>query len=433
VTGQPRPPAARAQRYAVGLRVLSALLAGRVLYRLIHLATTVLLLPAWGADRYGRYAAAMATFSWLIAVVFTGPEKTVLKLVPRSSRTGPAVVRALLAVLWWLPVPVAAGFGLALLAGAGGNLPLYLGVAAMLLASGCTLLLIGLHRSAGRLRSDSTSFLVMSAGQLVLFGLAAADRLEPAGYVAAVTGMQVAINLALTVTLDRPSLAILRRRRFLRRLAWTALLLAGTDLFLYVATAVLFGVLASSAHAGQLGRLYALSVVWTAGVTTLLYVLRVYAPRTSLRLAGRAGAAGRDRAARLATVVAAGNAIWLAGAGTVVWLGGLAAVSSATGQVLVWAGLLATRAPAVALLLWASYLLENTDATAPRVVGLAAVAGLAGAVAVGLPAVPALGGVGVILALAVGDLGYAAVVATRGRRRRRGAGGRERVTTAASI
>ena len=410
-----QPPDRRAERYRIGSGTLVSLLAGRATYRLVMLTTTVALLPVWGERRYGTYAAALAAFSWLMALVSTGPEKTVLKLLPRSPRTGPAVTAALVAVVWWLPLPVAAACLVAWAAGAAAP-AVYLGVAAMQLSIGCTLLLVGLHRATGRPRADPASFLAMSVAQVGLLGAAAAGLLLPVGYAGAVVAVQTCVNLVLTARLGRPSLRIRHRPRFLWRLAVTAVLLSGTELFLYLTFAVLFTLLQVTGHGDQVGRLYVAALVVSVGVNLLLYLLRVYAPRTSLRLAGRAGVAGRTRAARLAGRVAALNLGWLVAVGVVVGVTGVAEVGSAAGQMVVWGVLLASAAPGFALLLWASYLLENTDATAPRVVAAAAVTGLLTAVAAGLATMPALGGVGLVVAMVAGHAGYAVMVAVRGRR-----------------
>lgn len=403
----------RLERYRIRYRTLASLLAGRASYRLIMLATTVLLLPVWGDQRYGTYAAAMAAFTWLTTLVFTGPEKTVLKLLPRSPRTGPALIAGLAAVLWWLPLPVAAAFVLVSTVD-GGAAAVYVGVAAMQLSIGCTMLLVGLHRAVGRPRADMVAFLTMSAAQLVLLSGAAAGHLLPVGYVGAVTAVQLVVNVALTIRLGRPSLHIRHRPRFLWRLGVTAVLLSGTDLFLFLSTAALFLILEASRHADQVGRLYVATLVLSVAVNLLLYLLRVFAPRTSLRLAGRAGAAGRSHAARLAGVVVAAHGVWLAAVAAAVTFTGITSVTEAATQMLVWFGLLVTGAPAFALLLWAAYLLENTDATAPRVVASAAVVGLATVVVTGAVTIPMLGGVGLIIATIAGETGYAVVLAVRG-------------------
>jgi hypothetical protein len=420
VSGPAGPPEGgapddRVARYRIGVGTLVSLLAGRVSYRLVLFAITVALLPVWGEQQYGTFAAAMAAFSWLTALVFTGPEKTMLKLLPRAPRTGPAVTEALVAVLWWLPLPLAAGYAATWLAGTGtGAAVVYVGVAAMQLSVGCTMLLVGLHRAAGRPRADTAAFLTMSVVQVGLLGAAAGGHLLPAGYVGAVTLTQLCVNAVLTVRLGRPSLRIRARPRFLMRLVVTAVLLSGTDLFLLLSTAVLFVTLQATADPGEVGRLYVATLVFSLAVGMLLYVLRVYAPRTSLRFAGRAGTAGRDRAARLATVVVGLHLVWLAGAG-VAAAAGVAGITAPGPQMVVWSVMLAAGVPAFAILLLASYLLENTDATAPRVVAAAAATGLVAAAVSGLALIPSLGGFGLIVATMVGETAYAAVVAARAR------------------
>lgn len=415
MTAGPAPLVDRTGRYSVGWATLASLLAGRGAYRLVQVGTTVLLLPAWGTERYGVYATAVASFSWLTALVFTGPEKAVLKLLPRALRTGPMLTEAFLGLVWWLPVPLLVAYAVSLAAGARGAPAVYLGVATMLLTTGCTLLLVGLHRAAGRPRSDVGSFLVMSVVQLVLLAAAGTGRLGPLGYVTAVTAGQLGLNAVLATRLGRPSLRIRRRRGYLRRIAWTALLMSGADVCLYLSTAVLFALLAASTWADQVSGLFVVVIVWSVAVNLLVYLLRVYAPRTSLRLAGAAGADGRRRASRLARVVIGLNLLWLAAIGPVAAGLELTSVGSLAGQIVLWGGLLATRAPALATLLWAGYLLENTDARAPRVTGLAGAAGLLTAAAAGLVAVPAIGGLGVIVAFAVAELAQATIIAVGGR------------------
>src|SRR5262245_17171770 len=100
VTGPPR----------IRLRTLASLLAGRGTFRLTQLTSTVVLLPLWGTARYGVYAGAVATTSWIISLLLAGPEKTVLKLLPRAPRTGPLILRAVAALLWVLLVPMLVAF-----------------------------------------------------------------------------------------------------------------------------------------------------------------------------------------------------------------------------------------------------------------------------------------------------------------------------------
>jgi hypothetical protein len=412
-SADPAPPSGRAERYRVGLLSLLSLVAGRASYRLVVLATNTLLWPVWGRDRYGTYAAAVAAFGWL-TVLMLGPEKAMLKLLPRAPRTGPVVTAALVAVLWWLPLPVVAAFAAVRLVDGPGSAAVHVGVAGMFLSVGCTMVLVGLHRAAGRTRVDTATFLVMSAAQLALLGAAAVGLLQPVGFVAAVTVVQVCLNVVLSTGLGRPSLALRHRPRFLRRLVATGILLSATDLFVLLSTAILFVLLQVAGHADVVPPLYVLLLVVSAGTQLLMYLLRVYAPRTSLLLVGRAGAAGRVRAARLARVVVVVIAAWLAVVGVLLATTGAARGASPSLQVVIWSALLVSGAPTVALLLWASYLLENSDARAPGVVAAGAAVGLLTVAATGAVVIPALGGTGLIVSNMAGQLGFAAVIAARG-------------------
>lgn len=416
-------------RYAVSFGTVVSLVAGRTSYRLVYTATTVLLLPVWGAASYNAFAAAMASSAWLLALVVTGPEKLALKLVPRSPRTGPLLVGALLAVLWWLPLPLVAAFAVAVAVGAGAP-AVYLGAMSMQLSIGCTMLLVGLHRAYGRTRPDMLTFGTMSVVQLGMFGAAAAGWVRPVGFLAAVTAAQLCLNAVLAATLGRPSLAVARRPGYLRRLLVSAVLMSGTEMYGFLATGVLFVVLGASAAADQVGPLYALVITYSAGTGLVIFLLRVFAPRMSLAYAGRGGSAGRRAAARLARWIAVGTGAWLLIVVVLVAAASLAPEAPLLSELArrgmavqapvapeaafpLWVVLLASRAPMAAVALLAAYRFENTDATAPRVTAAAALLALIGVTASGVVAVPLLGGVGLLAATAVGELVYAAVVASR--------------------
>lgn len=422
--------AAPAGRYRVRGRVLVSLLLGRGTYRVTQLAAQVLLLPIWGTQRYGVYAGASATFSFLISLMVSGPEKTVLKLLPRAPRTGPPISEALAAILWVLPLPLLAAFALTTALGEHGKSAIYLGAATVTFGTGCTQLLIGLHRAAGRPRYDSRSFFVLTLLQLALLGVAASGRVQPLGYLATLVVAQTALNTVLLVRLGHPSLRIRSRAGFLRRVCWTALLMGSPDVCMYLAPGLLFALLGATAWAGQVGVVYVVTIIWTSGVNLLIYVLRVYAPATSLRGAGRSAAASRARAARIARTVAVAD-IALLGAFAAVLAGtGLLDATRHPGAVVWWAVLLAARTPTQVALVYAGYVLENSDATATRVTGAGATLGLVVALAVGAVAVPHLGGVGLIGALVAAEVVAATVIALRGGRRAapvptRPAGGRK--------
>ncbi len=401
--------------YVVGRRTLTALFAGRGAFRLAQLGANVILLPLWGNERYGTYAAAVATFTWLIALLQSGPEKTVLKLLPRAPRTGPLVTEALLALLWCLPIPLLLAFGVVTLVDGGGAVSLYAGVAVMAVGSGCLLLLAGLHRVMGRPHYDSRSAATMAVAQIALVGLAALG-MGPLAYVATFAVVQTAVNTLLLVRLGRPSLRIRRRRGFLAKVLWTTAFMGTPEVCLYLVTSVLFSVLAASRWSDQVGPLFAATLVWSAGVTFLIYGLRVYAPYTSHRLLGN-GEEGRAMAARMARWAIAYDLAWLGVMLVLLETTDLQSSLTSDAAFFAWGAVLVTRSPSVMLLLPAGFLIENSDARAPRITAVGSVACLAAAGAAGAWLVPLYGGAGLIAAAMAGEVVQALVFVELVRRR----------------
>lgn len=415
---------ATADRHAVRPRVLLSLLAGRGSYRIAQYASAVLLLPVWGAGEYSRYAAAVGTCTWLMAVTCVAPEKAALRLLPRARRTHHLLLGAFLAVAW-LPAPVVAGFVVAVAAGAPEGVQLYLGVAALSTSLGANLLLVALQRVTGTPFRDAANYVVLSIATAALTAVAAVTGLGPVGYVAALLAVVSALDVGLVARLGRPSLAAARRPAVRRLLARTVLLMSGSELCVYAATSVLFLELSLTRWSEDSAVLYPVVIVWSAVVNLFFYVLRVYQPRTSERLAGAGAAAGRARATRLAGVVLGMAAVWLVAVGWVV-----AGVDRATGAgppaVLPLVAVVASRTPAFLLLALASYLMENADDRSLRVAALGSAAGLAVVSVAGLAVVPASGAIGVLWISGAMDVVQAATLLVLGRRRRapvsRGAG-----------
>ncbi|GGM45392.1 hypothetical protein ACFFX1_43270 [Dactylosporangium sucinum] len=388
-------------------RTLASLLAGRSAYRASQLLATVALLPVWGTARYGIFGGAVATFSWIVALLVAGPEKTVLKLLPRAPRTGPLIVRAAAAVLWAVPAPVLAAFAVSALVAPHGAVAVYLGAATTATMTGVVLLLVGLHRAMGRPWYDSRTFLALAAVQLGLLGLAAAG-LGPLGYLAALAAAQTALCVPLLLRLGRPSLVIRHRPAFVRRIACTVALMGTPEVCLYLCTSVLVALLSASAFRDQVGPLVVVDVVWSAGVNLLLYVLRVYTPWVSVRLVGAGGASGRRTALRVVRWVVAADLAYLAVLGAAG--AELFAASRGPAAPVVWAVLLLARTPMLMAVILAGYLVENSDAASTRITGLAAAVGLAAAALSGVVAVPLAGGVGLLAALAVAEVAQAATL-----------------------
>ena len=389
----------------IRLPTFAALIFGRGAYRLATLVSTVALLPLWGADRYGTYAGAVAIFSWIIALLVAGPEKTVLKLLPRAPRTGPLIIHAAGALLWVLPVPALAAFATAAALAPHGPVAVYLGVAAMSTTTGVLLLLVGLHRAVGRPWYDARAFLLLTVAQVGLLGLAALG-LGPLGYVACMVAVQTALCVVLLARLGRPSLAIRARPAFVRRIWCTVVLMGSPDVCLYLSTGVLVALLSASSFHDQVGPFVAVDIVWSAGVNFLIYALRVYTPWVSVRLIGARGAAARHAARRIAAWVIAGDLAYVA-----IGLTLLAAtdVFDAAG-VAVWAVLFAAQTPMLVALILAGYMVENSDAPSTRITALATAMGLLAATAAGLVAVPLAGGVGVLIAFATAGIVQAATL-----------------------
>jgi hypothetical protein len=414
-------PTAARRPARIGLRTLASLLAGRGAYRLAQLVAMVALLPLWGAERYAVYAGAVVMFSWVAALLVAGPEKTVLKLLPRAPRTGPLILRAAAALLWVLPLPALLAFGVAAAVAPGGQVAVYLGVAAMSTMTGVLLLLVGLHRAVGAPRHDSRTFFTLTVVQAALLGLVVLG-LGPLGYVACLVGTQVALCVRLLARLGRPSLEIRRRPGFVRRIWCTVALMGGPEVCLYLCTGVLVALLAASVFRDQVGPLVAVDVVWSAGINFLLYALRVYTPWASVRLLGPGGAAGRQAARRITGWVIPADVAYVAAAGAAgALLAGTELLDASRGghAVVVWAVLFAARTPMLVATIFAGYLVENSDASSTRITGLAAAAGLAAATGAGLVAVPLAGGVGLLIALAVAEVVQAGTLRIRLVRRTR--------------
>jgi hypothetical protein len=404
-----------ATNYRVGVRTLAKLFAGRGSFRLAQLAANVALLPLWGNERYGVFAAAVATFSWLIALLQSGPEKTVLKLLPRAPRSGPLIVQAMAAILWCLPIPVLAVFAATVAFDRDGPVSVYVGVAAMAIGSGTILLLAGMHRVTGRIHYDSRSAMFMALVQIAMLGLVVLG-LGPVGYLIVYVVVQTIVNLVLLVKLGKPSLRIRQRPGFLRRVLWTTALMGSPEVCLYLVTSVVFSLLAASRWSGQVGQLFAVTMVWSAGITLLMYALRVYAPHTSRQLLGNS-AVGRSRAARIAFWVMVYDVIWLAALVLVLQTTDIQTVLVSDTAYLMWAVVFATRTPSDLLLIGAGYLLENSDARSTRITGGAAVIGLVMAAASGAWLIPRHGGMGLMAAVTIGEAVQAAAFVLLVRRR----------------
>jgi hypothetical protein len=388
---------------------LLSLLAGRGVCRFVQYGSTAVLLSVWGTDEYAVYAGALGAFAWLTALISAGPEKAALKLLPRARRAYPDLYGGFL-VLGLLALPVAAAFGLAVaFAGWSQHALVYLGTAAVTTNIGCNLLLVGLARLRGWLHRDPLNHLVLSG---VYGGLAVAAvlGLGPVGYLIGLTAALATLNTDLLRRLGRPSLRIRRRRRLVRLLVGTVALMGGAEVTSTTVTSVLFVELALTRWSRQAAVLFPLILVWSAGANLFAYLLRVYQPRTSLRLAGRGVHAGRREALRYAPVALTLALTFQLAAGLAVATTGISRLPVGLELAAVLGLLLAGRTPSFLLLSLMAYRLENIDGRGLRVNALASGLALAAVAMTGLWAVPAFGAVGFICADGVLDVVQAATV-----------------------
>ncbi|WP_067476103.1 hypothetical protein [Actinomadura hibisca] len=413
MTGTRVPGPARAGPPRTGMRSLAPLLAGRASFRVLLYLSGPLLLAAWGRDDFNRYAAAVGSVTWLTALVQAGPEKAALKLVPRSHRTLGDTLGPLRAAVAFLPIPPAVVAVAAMLAAPSATATLYLTAAAYQIALGCTLLGAGVHRALGRTAPDLAAYAALSAGTAAMTGLALTAGPPPVVYIGALLAVCAVLNVALARRLPRPRPSG-RRRAVRRLLAGTVLLMGAPEAMTNAATSLLYVELTLSAHAGQSGRLYLVLMAWSLVIATGYFVQRMFQPAASARLRGEGAAAGQDRARRIARLVLAGSAVWLAVAGAVLAVAGTRGADS-----LVLLGvLLVSRAPLYLLMSYAAYLLENTGGRDLRTSAAGGAAGLVAVVATGAVTVPLCGAAGAVYALAAKELVLGAVVLARLRARR---------------
>ncbi|MFI6214935.1 hypothetical protein ACIBCD_23345 [Nocardia brasiliensis] len=391
-----------------------SLLAGRGGFRLAYHGIALVLLAIWGADQFAVYASAVGATAW-IALLGSGPEKSVLKLVPRLRHTGADVVRT--AVLT-AAVPLV----LALLASAvtaGSAFVVYPLAAAWSAGLGLLTVVVAVHRGAGRAERDSHGFLLLAVAMVAAVGVGAAAGLSPAGQLTVL--LAVTLGVAGWSARGLPSLTVRPRRGTATAIVRAELLLGLYEPLGSAAVGVLYAALALSGQRDSSTTLYVALLISSVVGSGTLYLLRIYQPVSSLRLRGAGARAGIGLARRL--LVAA------LGAGLLGSVLAIALAGKVTAAVLV-AVLLGFEIPVHALVSLALFLLENTGRRELTVAAVGAATQFA-AVALGAAVlVPAHGPPGALAALVASYAVLAASTlprlsrASRAVARRRGPGKR---------
>ncbi|WP_284745167.1 hypothetical protein [Amycolatopsis sp. RTGN1] len=387
-TAPPRP--------AVVLR----LLAGRGVFRLSVQLMGLVLITAWGARDYGRFANALGLMTWLNFVP-AAAEKSALKCLPRLRRTRDAVA-ALAVRLAAAPVlAVLAATAVTLVVAPRSDAALYLTAAAWSISGGLLMTVSGLHRLRGRSTLDALAFTAGSVVVGVVTCVTWAVRWSPETHLALLLGGILVLLGASVLLLPKPWLSGggVPGHRLLPAFGRSTVLLGLTELLDVISTSVVFAVLALSGRTTDSGPFYLALLVSSAFCSLLYYQLKLHQPAASRRLRGTGAAAGRARAVALLRLVErAGIAVVvLLGAGLAI--PGTRAFLTAEDAYVVLGVLVVVETALYATGLYASFLLENTNSKVLTLTSGTAVVSLAATAVAAALLVPALGPVGGFAAL----------------------------------
>ncbi|SFW58465.1 hypothetical protein [Amycolatopsis australiensis] len=395
-------PAVAPPRPAVVLR----LLAGRGVFRLSVQLMGLVLITAWGARDYGRFANALGLMTWLNFVP-AAAEKSALKSLPRLHRTRDAVA-ALAVRLAAVPVlAVLAATVVALVVAPRSDAALYLTAAAWSISGGLLMTVSGLHRLRAKSSLDALAFTAGSIVVGVVTCVTWAVRWSPETHLALLLGGILVILGASVALLPRPWLrgGGLPGHRLLPAFGRSTVLLGLTELLDVVSTSVVFAVLALSGRTTDSGPFYLALLVSSAFCSLLYYQLKLHQPAASRRMRGTGAAAGRTRAVALLRLVErAGIAVAvLLGAGLAI--PGTRALLTAEDAYVVLGLLVLVETALYATGLYAGFLIENTNSKVLTLTSGTAVVSLAATAVAAALLVPVLGPVGgfaaLVLALAV--------------------------------
>ncbi|WP_157554491.1 hypothetical protein [Nocardia crassostreae] len=327
------------------LGTVLSLLAGRGAFRIAYHALALVLLAWWGAEVFGIYAGAVGATAWL-ALLSSGPEKTVLKLVPRLPRTAPAVVRTALLTAA-VPLAIAALCAVALAGSAAVVYPL---AAAWSAGLGLLTVVVAVHRATGRPQRDSRGFLLLTA--LLVMAAGAGAILRPAGQLIALAAMTAGAAAWSARGIDSAGKIFVRARRG----TVTAVLRCEVLLGLYepltaASVGLLYAVLTVGGQHRDSTTLYLTLLVSSVIGSLLLYLLRIYQPASSLRLRGSGARTGIAVARRLFA-----TALLAVGSGCAL----VAVIAESLSTTALLAILLGCEIPLHAVVSLALFLLENT-------------------------------------------------------------------------
>lgn len=397
----------------VGLRMLLTLLAGRSIFRIVLYGANIALLAVWSRAEFDAYAAASGGLAWVVALTQAGPEKAALTLIPRS-HDPQALTSQLVLAIRLVPVLLGAVAAGALVVDGHGTAALYLVMAAESAAVGCNLAAVGTLRALGQTRSDPRNFVVLSTGWVAITGLAMAVSMDPTDYVVLQFLLTVGVTELTLAGVRAPVRDVSIRPGARRTLAVTVALMGVQDVVACITASAMFLVLPLTGHGSQSGDLYVAVAGWGIVFGFFTYLLRVFQPRVSFRLAVQGTNHGRPWARSFGWWALSINGAWLVVVAVMTHSRSFATLAPGRSTVVTLAVLMASHAPVVLLTGLGLYLLENGDGEALRVAAMAAAANLALVALVAVAVMPRYGAVGAVWAFAAGEMAPAAVLIRQG-------------------
>jgi hypothetical protein len=397
----------------IGPRLLLTLLAGRSMFRVVLYGANLFLLGAWGHRVFARYAAACGAAIWITALAQSGPEKAALKLIPRARRSRHAIVAALLVTVRSAVIVAGLVAAIAITLDRQATATLYIAEAAESVAIGVNAVAVGVRRSLGQPGYDTVNFALLSAGWILITAVAVVAHINPALYVFAQLVLAVAITEVTLRGLRPPARAIVCRPRILRILAGTIGFIGMYDVVACASASAAFLVLRVTHFANQSGDLYVAVAGWAIVFSLVTYVLRVFQPQISLRLAAGGQRTGTQRARSLVQLSLAVNIAWLAAAGSLIVILNLRSLPEGRTYVVALVALVASQTPVFMLTAVGVCLLENLNGRSLRAVGAATGGGFVVVIVTSLVVIPFYGAAGAIWALATMEL-VQAIVLLRG-------------------
>ncbi|MEU5259871.1 hypothetical protein [Amycolatopsis sp. NPDC021455] len=390
------PPVAASPRPAVVLR----LLAGRGAFRLAVQLMGLVLITAWGAHDYGRFANALGLMGWLNFVP-SAVEKSALKCLPRLRLTRDAVA-ALAVRLAAAPVlAVLAAMVVALVTAPRSDAALYLTAAAWSICGGLLMTVSGLHRLREKSTLDALAFTAGAVVVGVVTCVTWAVRWSPETHLALLLGGILVLVGASVALLPRPWLrgGGVTGHRLLPAFGRSTVLLGLTELLDVISTSVVFAVLALSGRTTDSGPFYLALLFSSAFCSLLFYQLRLHQPAASRRMRGTGAAAGRARATDLLRFVERAGIVFVVALGIGLAVPATRTLLTAEDAYVALGVLVLVETALYAIGLYAGFLIENTNSKVLTLTSGTAVVSLAATVVAAVLLVPPLGPVGGFAAL----------------------------------